>query len=107
LLLRKAMERYIPKEVTELQKQGFSAPDQTWFKRDSYDYIQKKIYNPNSKLYDILDYTSTTKLVDEHINGEQNRRLFIWGLLNVGEIVKSSDAFFEIKVEGGSNAKKS
>ena len=95
LLLRKAMERYIPKEVTALEKQGFSAPDQTWFKRDSYEYVQKKIYNPNSKLYDILDYTSTTKLVDEHINGEQNRRLFIWGLLNVGEIFNSSDLSFE------------
>jgi len=89
LLLRKAMKQYIPKEITNLEKQGFSAPDQTWFKKDSYDYIQERVYNPNSKLYDILDYKSTTKLVDEHINGEQNRRLFIWGLLNVGEILNS------------------
>tara|TARA_Y100001968_G_scaffold332789_1_gene392261 strand:+ start:227 stop:2119 length:1893 start_codon:yes stop_codon:yes gene_type:complete len=89
LLLRKTMKQYIPKEVTDLEKQGFSAPDQTWFKKDSYDYIQERIYNPNSKLYDILDYKSTTKLVDEHINGEHNRRLFIWGLLNVGEILNS------------------
>jgi hypothetical protein len=27
LLLRKAMERYIPNLVTEREKQGFSAPD--------------------------------------------------------------------------------
>ena len=87
LILRKAMERYIPKEVTELEKQGFSAPDQTWFKRDSYAYVQEKIYNPMATLYDILDFNSTTKLVDEHIKGEKNRRLFIWGLLNVGEIL--------------------
>ena len=87
LILRKAMERYIPKEVTELEKQGFSAPDQTWFKRDSYAYVQEKIYNPMATLYDILDFNSTTKLVDEHIKGKKNRRLFIWGLLNVGEIL--------------------
>ncbi|RAP27596.1 asparagine synthase (glutamine-hydrolyzing) [Candidatus Marinamargulisbacteria bacterium SCGC AG-333-B06] len=91
LLLRKTMKQYIPKEITDLEKQGFSAPDQTWFKKDSYDFIQERVYNPNSKLYDILDYKSTSKLVDEHINGEQNRRLFIWGLLNVGEIINTKN----------------
>ncbi len=91
LLLRKAMARYIPKKITELQKQGFSAPDHSWFRRDSYAYVQEKIYNQKSELYKLLDYDATTKLVDQHINGEQNRRLFIWGLLNVGELLNSND----------------
>ncbi|RAP27581.1 asparagine synthase (glutamine-hydrolyzing) [Candidatus Marinamargulisbacteria bacterium SCGC AG-333-B06] len=90
LLLRKAMERYIPKEVTELQKQGFSAPDQSWFKKDSFSYIYRSIYNPKSKLYDLFDYDAVTKLTNEHINGEQNRRLLIWGLLNIDEIIEQS-----------------
>ncbi len=98
LLLRKAMERYIPKEVTSLEKQGFSAPDQSWFKRDSYEYVQEKIYNPKATLYDILDFNSTTKLVDEHIKGEQNRRLFIWGLLNVGEILNQISGIINSRV---------
>ena len=98
LLLRKAMERYIPKEVTSLEKQGFSAPDQSWFKRDSYEYVQEKIYNPKATLYNMLDFKSTTKLVDEHINGEQNRRLFIWGLLNVGEILNQISGLINSRV---------
>ena len=91
LLLRKAMERYIPKEVTELQKQGFSAPDQSWFKKDSFGYIYRNLYNPKSKIYDLLDYDAVTTLTNEHINGEHNRRLFIWGLLNVGEVVNTTN----------------
>ena len=43
------------------------------------------IYDTKSKLYDILDFDSVTRLVDEHTSGKENRRLFIWGLLNVGE----------------------
>ena len=92
------MERYIPKEVTSLEKQGFSAPDQSWFKRDSYEYVQEKIYNPKATLYNMLDFKSTTKLVDEHINGEQNRRLFIWGLLNVGEILNQISGLINSRV---------
>ena len=61
-----------------LEKQGFSAPDQSWFKRDSYGML-KKIYNPKATLYNMLDFKSTTKLVDEHINGEQEIDAYLFG----------------------------
>ena len=32
-----------------------------------------------------MDRTLTQKLINEHLNGEQNRRLFIWSLLNFEE----------------------
>jgi len=32
LLLRKMMSRHIPAEVADREKQGFSAPDASWFK---------------------------------------------------------------------------
>jgi asparagine synthase (glutamine-hydrolysing) len=83
LLLRKVMQRYIPKEVTEREKQGFSAPDATWFKGESIDYVRRVILNPHARLYEFLDGKTIQALVNEHLNGEQNRRLLIWSLLNV------------------------
>ena len=52
LILRKVMERYIPKEITGAVKQGFSAPDASWFKGDSIDYVKSKLYKSNAYIYD-------------------------------------------------------
>jgi asparagine synthase (glutamine-hydrolysing) len=83
LILRRVMEKYIPVEVTRAEKQGFSAPDASWFKGDSIDYVRHLLYDDRARIYEILDRDAVLKLVDEHLEGKQNRRLFIWSLLNV------------------------
>ncbi len=83
VLLRKVMERYIPGVITKAEKQGFSAPDASWFKGESIDYVKRIIFNNQSRIYEYLDKTSVQELVNEHLEGQQNRRLFIWSLLNV------------------------
>jgi len=82
LILRKVMERYISKEVTNREKQGFSAPDASWFKGDSINYVRSILYDNKIKIYEYLDYKAVKNILDEHMDGRQNRRLFIWSLLN-------------------------
>lgn len=82
ILLRRVMERYIPETITNGAKQGFSAPDASWFRGESIDYIKKILYNRDTLIYNFLDKASLLRLVDEHIEGKQNRRLLIWSLLN-------------------------
>ena len=36
---RKAMSRVIPEDVAARAKQGFSAPDASWFRGESVDYV--------------------------------------------------------------------
>lgn len=83
LLLRRMMERYVPEEVTKGVKQGFSAPDASWFKGDSIEYVERRLFSDQSGLYDYLDRRSLQDLVREHLSGHKNRRLLIWSLLNV------------------------
>lgn len=85
LILRKVMERYIPADITNSLKQGFSAPDATWFKGESIEYVKRTIFNNKSRLYDYFDPTAVQDRVNEHLDGKLNRRLFIWSLLNVEE----------------------
>lgn len=82
LLLRNAMKRYIPAEITEGIKQGFSAPDASWFKGESIEYVRNMLYDSDARIYEFLDKAAVQKLLDEHLAGKQNRRLFIWSLLN-------------------------
>jgi asparagine synthase (glutamine-hydrolysing) len=83
LLLRQMMERYIPPEVTNGVKQGFSAPDASWFRGESIDYVRRMLFHERARIYEFLDRSSVMGLVDEHLQGRQNLRLFIWSLLNV------------------------
>ena len=83
VLLRKAMERYIPAEVTERVKQGFSAPDATWFKGESIRYVGNMFIKRDATLYDYLDRAALRQMVMQHLDGRKNRRLLIWSLLNV------------------------
>lgn len=83
LLLRRMMERYIPESITQGIKQGFSAPDGSWFKGESLDYVQRLLFNRQARIYEFLDRDMIQSLVNEHLAGQQNRRLLIWSLLNV------------------------
>lgn len=83
LLLRRVMEKYIPAEVTQAEKQGFSAPDASWFKGESINYVRHLLYDKQARIYEIFDEGAVRKLVDEHLQGKQNRRLFVWSLLNI------------------------
>jgi asparagine synthase (glutamine-hydrolysing) len=81
-ILRDVMRNYIPADITDGVKQGFSAPDASWFKGESIDYVRKQLLTSDARLYAFLDRDATRRLVNEHLAGEQNRRLFIWSLLN-------------------------
>jgi asparagine synthase (glutamine-hydrolysing) len=81
LILRSAMSKYIPEDVTQALKQGFSAPDASWFRGESIDYVRRTLMNPNAKLWTYLDRTTAQTLILDHLEGRQNRRLLIWSLL--------------------------
>jgi asparagine synthase (glutamine-hydrolysing) len=85
LLLRQAMQRYIPAAVTEREKRGFSAPDASWFRGESIDYVRATLLNGNARLYEFLDRDAVAALVGEHLEGRQNRRLLIWSLVYLEE----------------------
>ncbi len=82
-ILRDVMKRHIPEDVTRAEKQGFSAPDASWFKGDSIDFVRRTLLNRNAPIYDFIDRSVVDTLLQEHLSGTQNRRLLIWSLLNV------------------------
>lgn len=89
-LLRDMMSRYIPEEITKAEKQGFSSPDASWFKGESIDFVRRKLLNGDARIYDVLDRRVIEPLIEQHLNGELNRRLLIWSLLNVEAWMKES-----------------
>lgn len=83
LLLRQVMQRYVPASITDAVKQGFSAPDASWFKGESIDYVRRKLMQRDAALFSFLDRKTVQSLVSDHLDGKVNRRLLIWSLLSV------------------------
>ena len=83
VVLRNAMERLVPESVTARQKQGFSAPDASWFRGESIDYVNGLLRDPRAEIYEFLNTTYVGRRLDEHTSGRHNHRLFIWSLLSL------------------------
>ncbi|AGH97791.1 asparagine synthase (glutamine-hydrolyzing) [Micavibrio aeruginosavorus] len=81
-IIRDVMQKYIPGDITTAEKQGFSAPDASWFKGESIDFVKRTLMINNARVWDFLDRSAVQDMVNEHINGHGNRRLLIWSLLN-------------------------
>lgn len=86
-ILRDAMARYIPTEITNAEKQGFSSPDASWFKGESIEFVKRRLLDPRAAIYEVLDYNAVSGLIGEHFDGHRNRRLLIWSLLNVEQVL--------------------
>ena len=82
-ILRDMMARYIPEDVTRAEKQGFSSPDASWFRGKSIEFVDRSLLGPRARIYDVLDRGAVAPLIEEHMQGGNNRRLLIWSLLNV------------------------
>ncbi len=89
LLLRRAMERHVPAEITGGQKQGFAAPDASWFRGESIDYVRRTLLDSDARLYEYLDGPAVRGLVEDHLAGKVNRRLLIWSLLSLEQWLRT------------------
>ena len=85
MILRRVLSRHVPTEITTRPKQGFSAPDATWFRTELADWVSGRVGNPTSPLYDYLDFTVASAAIEQHTEGKANRRLLIWSLLYLDE----------------------
>jgi asparagine synthase (glutamine-hydrolysing) len=81
IILRRALARYVPQDYADGIKQGFSAPDASWFKGQSIEYIRGLFTDRKARIYDFLQPDTVHGLLEEHFSGRQNRRLLIWSLL--------------------------
>ncbi len=81
VILRQALARYLPAGYTEAVKQGFSAPDASWFKGESIEYIRTLLFDRRARIYEFIEPDVAQALLNEHFSGRRNRRLLIWSML--------------------------
>jgi asparagine synthase (glutamine-hydrolysing) len=45
--------------------------------------VKRRLLNDRARIYDYLDAKTVKTLIEDHLEGRQNRRLLIWSLLNL------------------------
>jgi asparagine synthase (glutamine-hydrolysing) len=82
-VLRKAMRANLPQEFLDQKKQGFSPPDENWYRGPSMDYIKMILFDRRTLERPWFDHGFVRSMLDEHFSGRRNHRLLIWSLLSV------------------------
>jgi asparagine synthase (glutamine-hydrolysing) len=81
-VLRKAMLDFIPEKILNRNKQGFSAPDESWYRGENAAYIKELLLSKRTVSADYINQDYIKEIVDDHINNHVNHRLLIWSFMN-------------------------
>lgn len=80
-ILREAMAPLLPPETSMRKKTGFSAPDASWFRGESIEYVDRVLRDPKAAMFEFVSRPYVERMVDEHVSGRVNHRLAIWSFL--------------------------
>jgi asparagine synthase (glutamine-hydrolysing) len=81
-VLRKAMESILPEKIVNRKKQGFSAPDESWYRGENADYMKNLLLNKKTVSSEFINPKYIEFIIDEHINKKVNHRLLLWSFMN-------------------------
>jgi asparagine synthase (glutamine-hydrolysing) len=80
-VLRGAMTPLLPEDILSRRKQGFSAPDESWYRGEALAYVKNVLLNKRALYRDFLDQKYVSRVVKAHMSGEKNYRLLLWSFL--------------------------
>jgi asparagine synthase (glutamine-hydrolysing) len=72
----------MPESILNRKKQGFSAPDESWYRGENADYVKELLLGKKNVSSEFINPDYVKKIVNEHINDKINHRLLIWSFLN-------------------------
>ena len=81
-VLRKAMAGFIPEKIINRKKQGFSAPDESWYRGENASYIKELLLDGKTVSSEFINVDFMRKIVKEHTEKNINHRLLIWSFMN-------------------------
>ena len=87
-LLRNSLRPLLGDTVSDGKKRGFSSPDESWFKGESIDFVQKHL-NRGSLPDSVFDPRTVMGILEDHVSGSRNRRLILWSFIHVSHSLQS------------------
>ncbi len=77
-LIKEIVHKYIPKEIIQRPKKGFSIPIKEWYEDQLKDFFKEAINEKDIKEQGILNYEAVKNIIKRYNNGESNMINIIW-----------------------------
>jgi len=80
-VLRKAMQDIIPDRIVNRKKQGFSAPDESWYRGENAAYVKDLLLGNGVMCHEYINPAYIQKIIYEHCEKRINHRLLLWSFM--------------------------
>ena len=80
-LLRRLLDRYVPREFVERPKMGFGVPLHDWLRGPLRDWADAKLDPARIARHGVFDPVEVRYLWDEHVRGYANNTATLWPML--------------------------
>lgn len=80
-VLRQAMKDILPEKIINRKKQGFSSPDESWYRGENAAYVKELLLGKNIACHEFIEPAFIQNIIHEHCDQRINHRLLIWSLL--------------------------
>ena len=81
VLLRKAAEPLLPREIVHGRKRGFSIPAAAWLRGELEPFARETLSPANLRAQGFFEPVTVTRLLDEHVAAKEDWSRQLWGLL--------------------------
>jgi len=81
-VLRRAMKGLVPDETLTRRKQGFTPPDQSWYKGPNRRYVEDMVIGKRALDRGYFEPNALRGMLDDHFNDRHNNRFLIWSLMS-------------------------
>ncbi len=80
-ILKDILYDYLPKEIFNRPKSGFTVPLKNWFRNELKEYVYKTLSKENLEKIDGISIGYVNQMVENHMNGSENNYHQIWTLI--------------------------
>lgn len=80
-VLRQAMKDILSEKIINRKKQGFSSPDESWYRGENAAYVKELLLGENIACHEFINPAFIQNIIHEHCDKRINHRLLIWSFL--------------------------
>jgi asparagine synthase (glutamine-hydrolysing) len=82
-ILKRAARRWLPREIVNRRKAGFSAPVRAWLVCELREMVEDLLSEPNIRRRGYFNYPGVRRLIDENLSGREDNSLKVFQLLTL------------------------
>lgn len=83
IVLQRILARYLPRELVERPKQGFTAPLKVWFANELRDELQMRLAPARLERFGVFDPSGVQGLLTEQLAGRADHTQLLWALFHL------------------------